>query len=103
MVIKRINIYCLITIIFATCALTCLNCVKKPIHKITPSIQDTHPTPLCPKCRSKENVIPIVYGLPGPELQEKAKRGEVILGGCVVTGNEPHWYCKVCKQRWYAE
>ena len=30
-------------------------------------------------------------GLPGPELIEAAARGEVLLGGCMVTGYEARW------------
>jgi len=35
--------------------------------------------------------MPIVYGLPGGGLLEREKRGEVILGGCVVNGYVPSW------------
>lgn len=48
----------------------------------------------CPVCKSSEHVIPIVYGKPGKELMEKAERGEVKLGGCVIGENSPHHYCK---------
>jgi hypothetical protein len=27
---------------------------------------------------------PLVYGMPGPDLAETARRGEVVLGGCVI-------------------
>jgi hypothetical protein len=58
------------------------------------------PTELrCPECRSLE-VIPIVYGLPGTELTEQAERGEVALGGCILTGNDPAWHCTACEHRW---
>ncbi|UCC22761.1 MAG: hypothetical protein JSW23_01440 [Planctomycetota bacterium] len=30
-------------------------------------------------------------GYPAPETIEEARRGEVVLGGCVVTGNHPRW------------
>ena len=36
-------------------------------------------------------IVPLVMGLPGPTLLERADRGEVILGGCIVTGFEPRW------------
>jgi len=36
-------------------------------------------------------LVPLVMGLPGPELREKAARGEVILGGCMISGTEPKW------------
>jgi hypothetical protein len=37
-------------------------------------------------------LVPLVMGLPRPETVERAKRGEVILGGCIVTGFEPKYY-----------
>jgi hypothetical protein len=42
--------------------------------------------------------IPIVYGMPGEELVEKEKRGEVILGGCCVGKDSPQfaWKCGKC-------
>jgi DNA-directed RNA polymerase subunit RPC12/RpoP len=57
--------------------------------------------PVCPKCGSTE-VVRIVYGLPGPELLEEAKRGQIALGGCCVTGNDPQWHCHECGHRWRA-
>jgi hypothetical protein len=35
--------------------------------------------PACPECGSHD-VLPIVYGLPSPELEGKAIMGEVMLG-----------------------
>ena len=35
--------------------------------------------------------IPLVMGMPGPELSARAMKGEVMLGGCIVRGNEPRW------------
>ena len=37
-------------------------------------------------------LVPLVMGLPRPETVERAKRGEVILGGCIVSGLEPKYY-----------
>ena len=37
-------------------------------------------------------LVPVVMGLPRRETLERAKRGEVILGGCIVTGFEPKYY-----------
>jgi hypothetical protein len=37
-------------------------------------------------------LVPLVMGLPRRETVERAKRGEVILGGCIVTGFEPKYY-----------
>jgi hypothetical protein len=38
----------------------------------------------CPTCKVGK-LIPIVYGMPGRELMEQSDRGEVELGGCVVS------------------
>jgi hypothetical protein len=41
--------------------------------------------------RGLPRFVPVAYGLPSREGVEAAERGEVILGGCVVSGNEPRW------------
>ncbi|MDP3209689.1 MAG: hypothetical protein Q8M65_11110 [Rhodoglobus sp.] len=48
----------------------------------------------CPRCASPS--IPIVFGLPSFELFEAAERGEVALGGCVVSDVESEWQCSAC-------
>ena len=49
----------------------------------------------CPKCGGK--LIKIIYGLPGPELADKAHRHECLLGGCeVIEGYDPELYCSDC-------
>ena len=35
--------------------------------------------------------VPLEMGLPAPEMMEAATRGEVMLGGCMVTGYEARW------------
>ena len=55
--------------------------------------------PKCPSCGSSK-VVPIVYGMPGSELAEAYERGEVELGGCVITGDDPQWRCKGCGHDW---
>jgi hypothetical protein len=54
---------------------------------------------ICPKCKSK-NVIPIIYGLPGRDLIEQARKGEIELGGCVVRIGSPIRKCKKCGHQW---
>ena len=49
----------------------------------------------CPKCG--ERLIEIVYGRPDPELFEASERGEVILGGCLINGDDPEYRCKKCR------
>jgi hypothetical protein len=52
----------------------------------------------CPDCGSTD-VVPIVYGLPGRQLCDAAQRGEVVLGGCCVSGADPAWICRLCGRR----
>ena len=54
---------------------------------------------VCPKCGSKE-VLWIVYGYPSDERAKQAARGELILGGCRIAGNNPLLGCKKCHMRW---
>jgi hypothetical protein len=41
-------------------------------------------------------VVRIEYGDPGPDLLDRAERGNVWIGGCVITGDDPKWHCKAC-------
>lgn len=52
----------------------------------------------CPKCAGR--AIPILYGLPGPEAEEQARRGEVEIGGCMIGAGEPDWRCTKCGHGW---
>jgi hypothetical protein len=55
---------------------------------LTLSPIDVFPTPK----GGPPRLVPLVRGLPRPETVERAKRGEVILGGCIVSGFEPKYY-----------
>lgn len=57
---------------------------RKPVH--------------CPYCGGR--VVPIVYGEPSEEVFDKHARGEVVLGGCCITGKDPKWECNKCGQ-WF--
>ena len=35
--------------------------------------------------------VPLIMGMPNPEEFVRQERGEVILGGCIMRGNEPKW------------
>jgi hypothetical protein len=48
-----------------------------------------------PSCGS-EDTVPIVYGLPTRELEEAAGRGELVLGGCLVSFDAPNRACQNC-------
>jgi hypothetical protein len=56
--------------------------------------------PVCPQCGSGGHSIPIRYGYPAEETLAKARAGEVYLGGCNVSGNDPGWYCTMCGEKW---
>lgn len=52
--------------------------------------------PVCPY-NHKDSIIPIVYGFPTSETGERARRGQVWLGGCEVDSASPLWHCTVHK------
>jgi hypothetical protein len=54
----------------------------------------------CPECGSTR-VLPIVRGNPPAELGESAARGEIVLGGCIIYGDERDtaFECQGCKER----
>jgi hypothetical protein len=39
----------------------------------------------------RPRIVPLVMGLPTAETAQRARRGEIALGGCIVSGNEPRW------------
>ena len=53
----------------------------------------------CPKCDSR-NVVPIVYGYPGPELMEDSALRKVEIGGCVIEEDAPDRHCNDCEYQW---
>lgn len=42
----------------------------------------------CPRCGGK--LVRVVYGYPTAELGEEARRGEIILGGCMPNPDVQH-------------
>jgi len=57
----------------------------------------------CPQCGSTR-VLPILWGMPSPEASEAAKRGKVVIGGCMVHGpngveKDPAFECRDCGHR----
>ena len=59
-------------------------------------------SPRCPRCNSDE-VIPIVYGVPAPDIIEESRAGRVALGGNVAWPEAPEWRCVVCGLEWREE
>ena len=47
--------------------------------------------PVCPDCGAR--MVRIVYGYPMGDLVERSMRGEVALGGCVVSGFDATHVC----------
>ena len=45
----------------------------------------------------------IVYGYPGLDLMQAAQRGEVALGGCVISDHDPAHKCRKCGRRFYSD
>lgn len=58
--------------------------------------------PKCPNCKSTK-VIPIVYGEPPPDIEEKSRQGKLIMGGCIIHESNPNWYCKSCGKAWKSD
>ena len=57
----------------------------------------------CPICNEK--IVPIIYGMPAPEIVEKAEKKEVYLGGCeVLIGlKQPIYHCYNCDKNFYED
>ena len=51
----------------------------------------------CPKCGSVK-VANILYGLPAwdPEMEKEIEEGRIVLGGCMVSDDDPEWQCVDC-------
>ena len=55
----------------------------------------------CPQCGS-EKVAGILYGLPSFDegLERRLHAGEVVLGGCTITDDDPLWHGLDCRHHW---
>jgi hypothetical protein len=72
---------------------------KQVIFNYPPPCRYIYEEGMTPKCiyGHSNKIIPIIYGLPLPKTMKKAKKGLLKLGGCIVSGCDPHFYCKVHK------
>jgi DNA-directed RNA polymerase subunit RPC12/RpoP len=52
---------------------------------------------LCPACGSRD-VVPVIHGMPDDEAEAAARRGEVVLGGCMIWPEKPIWHCRACER-----
>ncbi len=48
----------------------------------------------CPECGSKK-VATILWGLPlmNQKVERDLKEGKIVLGGCIISDNDPVWQC----------
>lgn len=70
--------------------------LKEFVRSAEPVEEFRHMPAKCPHCGRK--VLPILYGSPGPEMMEAEERGEIILGGCLLTDSIPDCACPCCGQ-----
>lgn len=51
----------------------------------------------CPNCGSSR-IADILYGLPyySEELERDIEAGRIVLGGCLISENNPSWICADC-------
>ena len=56
----------------------------------------------CPACGSKL-IAPILFGLPmfSEELENKLAAGQIVLGGCCISDDDPKWECVDCHAQVY--
>lgn len=66
----------------------------QPYRPVDPNISSTR-IRTCRRCGGK--LVPVIWGLPGPDLFEESAQGTVALGGCVLPApGEPH-PAKACR------
>jgi rubredoxin len=56
----------------------------------------------CPEC-GVVGLLPIVYGYPTRQAVDAEERGEIVLGGCVISGVMPNWACPECENHYRIE
>ena len=50
----------------------------------------------CPRCGSTD-AVRILYGYPSADMGEAERRGEIVLGGCMVWRESPDYECRACR------
>jgi hypothetical protein len=64
------------------------------VAEVSGVLKKRKPAP-CPRCGSLD-VVPILYGYPGPGMMEAAEKGKIALGGGCVGDRDPRKQCKAC-------
>jgi hypothetical protein len=54
---------------------------------------------ICPACQLKAGVK-ILFGFPSYKMFERSERGEIALGGCVLSEESPDYRCLSCGHEW---
>lgn len=55
--------------------------------------------PTCPRCGASD-AWPIAYGMPDPASVERGDWDGFVIGGCVVSEDNPTRECQACGHRW---
>ena len=55
----------------------------------------------CPLCNNAK-IATIFWGYPSDitEYEKEIAEGKIVLGGCLVTDQDPKWECNSCHHRW---
>ena len=55
----------------------------------------------CPKC-NKNWIAEIFWGYPSDvnSIEDSLEKKEIVLGGCIISCNDPKWECNHCNHRW---
>jgi len=58
----------------------------------------------CPNCGASR-IANILYGLPAlsEKLNKELDEGKVVLGGCIISEDDPSWCCTKCESVFYKE
>jgi len=68
-----------------------------PIHRSADGPDATN-VEACPRCG--DEAVRIAYGLPTGRTFAAAERGEIVLGGCLITGQDPDRAYLSCHHHW---
>ena len=71
--------------------------VSIPYPQPCPFVYAKGRKPKCPGGHT-DKIIPIVYGLPSVKTMKRSKEGLIYLGGCIISGCDPHYYCTIHKR-----
>ena len=73
------------------------SCIEKIQHERNRNLHDGKK---CPECLEEGSIVEIAYGYPGEEMRAKYESGEIKLGGCSISEDNPDWHCNKCEHEW---